>query len=159
MSLKEILLTLFFLAAIGVTACNRAVRVPAETSLEFDSGHCAGCLPETGEEVFSFIVRGGADFDKLTASCFTERIREEWLPPRPEAGEQLIYVAMEGTGCEGCLGIVNIRESSQNIVVDVEGGFQGNCDKLIAPGAWALIPLTDKPVSIEFKEVICSDNL
>lgn len=159
MRVNETLLTLFFLAAIGVTACTKGARVPAEASLEFDSGHCAGCLPKTGEELFSSVVRSDADFESLAADCFTERIREEWLPPRPEAGEQLIYVASEGTGCAGCLDIVNIHETSRNIVVDVEGGFQGDCEKLITPGAWALIPLTDKPVSLEFNEVICSDDL
>ena len=111
----------------------------------------------TKEGLFSFVVRTDVDYETLTANCF-EHIREEWLPPRPGAEEELVYVSLKGGGCKGCLEIVDIRRTSRNIVVDVEGGFQGNCDMLIEPGAWVLIPRTDKPITFQFHEVICPND-
>jgi len=146
------------LAAVIVLACNREVVVPTRISPELNSGSCAGCLSSAGDTLFSFVVRTDADYESLTANCFLERIRQEWLPPQPEAEEVLVYVSLQGGGCEGCLDIVNVRETSQNIIVRVEGGFQGNCDMLIVPGAWALIPVTDKAIVFRFHEVICSDD-
>jgi hypothetical protein len=112
----------------------------------------------TNEGLFSFVARTDADFKSLTASCFPDRIKEEWRPPRPGAGEVLVYVSLEGSGCKGCLDIVNIRETGWKVVVEVEGGFQGDCEMLIVAGAWALIPATEKPISFEFRDVICPDD-
>jgi hypothetical protein len=130
----------------------------ADTSMKFDRGRCAGCLKSAEDSLLLFVVRTDADFDSLAASCFNDRIREEWLPPRPGDGEDLVYVSLEGGGCKGCLDIVRVHETSENIVVEVEGGFQGECDMLIIPGAWALIPRTGKHVTLQFHEVICSDD-
>ena len=109
--------------------------------------------------MFSFVVRTNADYESLTAICFLERIREEWLPPQPGLEEILVYVSLEDGGCKGCLDIVNVRETSRDIVVEVEGGIQGNCDMLIVAGAWALVPRTDKPVIFKFHEATCPNDL
>jgi hypothetical protein len=108
---------------------------------------------------FSFVVRTDEDYESLIANCLLDRIRDEWLPPLPGNEEILVYVSIEGSGCNGCLDIVNVRETSQHIFVGVEGGFQGNCEMLIVPGAWALIPATDKPIIFQYQEVICPDDL
>jgi hypothetical protein len=159
MRVRETRITFGVLTALIVLACSKEVRVPTETSLELNSGHCAGCLLNAEEVLFSFVVRTVADYESLTASCFPQRIREEWLPPRPEAKKELVYVSLKGGGCRACLDIVKVHETSRNIIVEVEGGFQGGCDMLIVPGAWALIPGTDKPIIFQFHEVICPDDL
>lgn len=156
---RESRITLAVLTTLIVLACSRDVRVLTTNGLELNSGNCAGCLMITGDSLFSFVVRTEADFESLTANCFRERIRQEWFPPKPGAEEQLVYVSLKGSGCEGCLDIVRVRETSRSIVVEVEGGFQGNCDKLVVPGAWALIPMTDKPITFELRDVVCPDDL
>lgn len=156
--MKETRITLCVLTALSVLACSREVRVPAATSSQLDSGYCAGCLLNAEDSLFSLVVRTDADYESLTASCFPERIRTEWLPPRPEAEEVLVYVSLKGVGCRGCLNIVTVRETSGNVEVEVEGGFQGNCDMLMVPAAWALIPRTDKPIVFQFHDAICPDE-
>ena len=159
MRLRKARLVFGLLTLLIVLACSKGVKVSTTTSLTLNSGNCAGCLLSAEEGLFSFVVRTDADHESLTANCFLERIREEWLPPRPGPGEVLVYVSLEGGGCNGCLDIVNVRETSRDIVVEVEGGFQGNCDMLIVPGAWALVPRTDKPVVFQFHEATCPDDL
>ncbi len=159
MRAKEARIAFGVLAALIVLACNKQVKVPTTTRLELNSGDCAGCLPSTEESLFSFVARTDADYESLTVNCFPERTREEWFPPRPGAEEELVYVSLKGSGCEGCLDIVNIRETSRNIVVEVQGGFQGDCEMLIAPGAWALIPGTDKSITFQFHDVVCPDDV
>ena len=159
MRLRAARITIGVLTALIVVSCSKRAIVTTTASFEMNSGDCAGCLLNTEKSLFSFVVRTDADYESLAENCFPERTREEWLPPRPGAEEELVYVSLEGGGCEGCLDIVNIRESSSNIVVDVEGGFQGNCDKLMVLGAWALMPGTDKPVTFQFHEVVCPDDL
>lgn len=159
MRVREARITFGVLTALIVLSCSKRTIVPTRTSLELNSGNCAGCLLKAQENLFSFVVRTEADYESLTVNCFRERLREEWLPPRPGDEEVLVYVSIEGGGCKGCLDIVNVRETSQNIVVEVEGGFQGDCDMLIVPGAWVLIPGTDKPIIFQFHEVICPDDL
>ncbi len=159
MRMRALKLTFGVLTVLIVLACNKSVKVPTSSGLELNSGNCAGCLLNSEESLFSFVVRTDADYESLTRNCFLERIRKKWLPPRHGAEEMLVYVSLEGGGCKGCLDIVSVRETHRNIVVDVEGGFQGNCDMLIVPGAWALIPRNDKPVTFQFHEVICPDDL
>lgn len=158
MRVRDVALGLGVLAVLTVLACNSEVIVPTTTSSGLNSGNCAGCLLSVEDSLFSFVVRTDADYESLKATCFIERIRREWLPPRPGAEEELVYVSLRGGGCEGCLDIVNVRETFRNIVVEVEGGFQGDCEMLIVPGAWALIPETEKPITFEFQEVICPDD-
>jgi hypothetical protein len=146
------------LVLLVASACSKGANVPATTAVAFESGSCAGCPASVEEDLLSFVVRSGADYELLIANCMTTRIREKWRPPRPNAEEVLVYVSVEGSGCEGCLNIVKVRETSQSIVIDVEGGFVGNCEMLIVPGAWALIPGTEKPISFQFHEVGCPDD-
>ena len=159
MRVREAGITFGILTVLVVLSCSKRAVVPAGTGLELNSGNCAGCLLKAEENLFSFVVRTDADYESLTENCFLDRVREEYLPPRPGDDEELVYVSLEGGGCKGCLDIVNIRETSQNIVVEVKGGFQGNCEMLIVLGAWALIPGTDKPITFQFHEVICPDDL
>jgi hypothetical protein len=159
MRVRETRITFGVLMALIVMSCSKRAIVPTRTSLELNSGNCAGCLLNAEESLFSFVVRTDADYESLTVNCFPDHIREEWLPPRPGAEEELVYVSLKGGGCKGCLDIVNVRETSRNIVVEIEGGFQGNCDMLIVPGVWALIPVSDKPITFQFHEVICPDDL
>jgi hypothetical protein len=146
------------LAVLVVLSCSNGGNILPAVRSDLNSGSCAGCLLSVEDSLFSFVVRTEADYELLRADCFVERIRREWLPPRPEPEENLVYVSLRGGGCEGCLDIVNVRENLRNIVVEVEGGFQGECEMLIVPGAWVLIPATKKPVTFEFRSVICSDN-
>ncbi len=159
MRVREARITFGVLTVLIIMSCSKRGIVPTKASSELKSGNCAGCLLNAEESLFSFVVRTDADYESLTANCFPERIRKEWLPPKPGAEEELVYVSIKGGGCKGCLDIVNVRETSKDIVVEVEGGFQGNCDMLIVPGAWVLIPGSDKPVTFEFHEVICPDDL
>lgn len=147
------------LTALIVLSCGKRAFVPAGAAFRPNRGNCAGCLLIADERLFSLVVRTDADYDSLTADCYPDRIREEWLPPRPGAGEELIYVSLKGGGCKGCLDIVEVRETSLNIVVEVAGGFQGGCDMLIVPGAWVLIPGTGKSVIFRFREISCPDDL
>ena len=153
---KRAVLALGVLPLLAVLACWTGGKIPAVTSLAFDSGNCAGCLLGSDDGLSSFVVRTDADYESLTAKC--GRIRKEWLPPRPGREEVLVYVSREGSGCKGCLDIVNIRETRRETVVEVEGGFQGACEMLITLGAWALVPKTKKPVTFEFREVLCPDD-
>ena len=159
MRMKRARLTFGILVVLFVLACSKGVRVPTSASLALDDGNCAGCLLNAEEGLFSFVVLTDADYESLTANCFLERIRDDWLPPRPGAEELLVYVSLEDRGCEGCLHIANVRETPQNIVVEVEGSFKGGCDMLIEPGAWALIPRTEKPITFQFDEGACPDNM
>ena len=139
-----------------VLACWNRGKIPTITSLVIDSGRCAGCLQGTDDALSSFVVRTDADYESLIAKCGRSRI--EWLPPRPGRKEILVYVSREDSGCKGCLEIVNVRETSREIIVEVEGGFHGLCEMLITLGAWAHVPKTTKPVRFEFREVICPDE-
>ena len=147
------------LTLLTALACSIGVRVPTTVSSTLNSGNCAGCLLRAEEGLFSFVVRTDADFDSLAAKCFPGRMREEWLPPRPGSGEVLVYVSLEGGGCRGCLDIVSVRETTRNTVVEVEGGTQGGCEMLIVPGVWALIPGTRKPITFQFRQVTCPDDV
>ena len=158
MRVREARIAFGILMALIVLSCSKRAIVPTRTSSELDSGNCAGCLLKAQENLFSFVVRTDADYDSLMTHCFLERIREEWLPPSPGIGEELVYVSLIGGGCGGCLDIVGLREKSQNIVVDVEGGIRGECDMLLVLGAWALVPETDKPITVEFHDVVCTDD-
>jgi len=146
------------LVALVVLACSKGVRAPTTPGLEVDSGHCAGCVLNAEDGVFTFVARTNADFDSLLANCFVERTRNEWLPRRPGAEEVLVYVSLKGSGCEGCLDIVSVHETSRDIVVKVSGGTQGGCEMLVVAGAWALIPQTGKRITFQFHEVICPDG-
>lgn len=158
MRVRTVIVTIGVAAALIVWSCNKRSTVATGTSGELRAGNCAGCLLEAKDDVFSFVVRNEAEYDSLTNHCFFERIREEWLPPKPKSGEELVYVSLEGGGCGGCLDIVSVGETSGEIVVGVEGGFRGECDMLMVLGAWVLIPGTDRPVTVEFYEVVCGDD-
>lgn len=159
MRLREARLIFGVIAALAILSCNKGVRIQTDTSLALNSGNCAGCLLNAEECLYSLVAWTDTDYESLVTNCFLERIRREWLPPRPGPGEILVYVSLEGGGCKGCLDIVNVRDTSLNTVVEVEGGFQGECDMLIVPGAWALIPDTEKPVTFQFREVNCPDDM
>ena len=146
------------LAAFIVLGCGDGLTTPMATSLEIESGHCAGCTLNAEDSLFTFVVSTEAEFDSLAANCFLKRIRVEWLPPRPGDEQVLVYVSLKGSGCDGCLDIVNVHETSRSVSVAVMGGFQGECDMLIVPGAWALIPRTDKQITFQFLEVFCADD-
>ncbi len=139
-----------------VLACWNRGKIPTVTSMVIDSGSCAGCLQGADDALSSFVVRTDADYESLTAKC--NGIRNEWLPPRPGLEEILVYVSREDSGCKGCLEIVNVRETSRETVVEVEGNFQGACEMLITLGAWALVPNNTKPVTFDFREVLCPDD-
>ncbi|UCG53346.1 MAG: hypothetical protein JSW58_07275 [Candidatus Latescibacterota bacterium] len=159
MRVREASLTFAVLAVLVVSACNQGVKTPTTIGSELNSGSCAGCLLNSEGDLFSYVVRTEADFRSLTTSCFPERIKEEWLPPRPVAGQELVYVSLKGGGCEGCLDIVRVRETFTEVEVEVEGGFQGECEMLIVLGAWALIPRTDKQITFQLRDVTCPDDL
>jgi len=146
------------LMALVVLSCNKRGTVPIGTNSGFVTGNCAGCLLEAEEGLFWYVVRTDADYDSLATHCFLGRIREAWLPPKPGVREELIYVSLERGGCRGCLDVVSVRETSENRVVDVEGGVQGDCEMLMVLGAWVLVPETDKPIVVEFHEVDCPDD-
>ena len=158
MTSKEIGSTFACLVVLVVLVCTKGGTVPAMTVIAFDSGHCAGCIPNAGDRLFTFTVNTHADFDSLTARCFSVRTRDEWFPPRPTVESTLVYVSLEGAGCKGCLNVVNIYETTEDIVVEVAGGFQGECDKLIISGAWAVFPRTGKRVVFRFRDTSCSDE-
>jgi hypothetical protein len=145
--------------ALTITSCSKRAIISTRTGLEINSGNCAGCLLNAEEGLLSFLVQTDADYESLLVDCFPEHIRKEWLPPRPGPEEKLVYASLKGAGCKGCLDIVNVHETSQKVVVEIEGGFQGNCDMLIVPGVWVLIPVSDKPITIRFHEVDCADDL
>jgi hypothetical protein len=153
---RSVVLVLGVLPLLAVLACWSGDKIPAVTSLAFDSGNCAGCLLGADDGLDSFVVRTDADYESLTAKC--DGIRSEWLPPRPAREQVLVYVSRQDSGCKGCLDIVNIRETRRETVVEVEGGFQGACEMLITLGAWALVPKTQKPVTFKFREVLCPDD-
>lgn len=159
MRVRETGLVLGVLTALIVISCSKRAVVPTRTGSELNSGNCAGCLLNADDSMSSYVVRTDADYESLMANCFPDHIREGWLPPRPRAGEELVYVSLKGGGCKGCLDIVNIREAPRSVVVEMEGGFQGNCDMLIIPGAWAIIPVSDKPIALQFHEADCPDDL
>jgi hypothetical protein len=144
----------FGVGMLLLVACRnggfQAITIPA-----LDSGTCAGCQQTGEDELFSFVVRTDADYRSLSEHCFQDRIREDWRPPRPGRDEVLVYVSIRGGGCKGCLDVVSVREGSEKIVVEVEGGFQGACEMLIMPGAWALMAKTDKPVTFQYRDVVC----
>lgn len=149
--------------ALGVSAllvalgCRDGGRIPGTGVPAFDGGNCAGCLAwEQG--LFSYIARTDADYDSLAAECFHDRISERQRPPRPGRGEVLVYVAIEGSGCAGCLEVVDVRRTLGKTVVEVEGGVQGACEMLIARGAWALVQKTDKPIAFEYRNVGCPEE-
>jgi hypothetical protein len=146
------------LTLLVVFGCSKGVNLPTSTSAEVKKGDCAGCLLKPQENLFSFVAQTAEDYEKLTAICFFERLGGDQLPPRPRAGEMLIYVSLEGGGCKGCLQIANVRRSSREVVVTIEGGFEGNCDMLIDLGAWVIIPRTVKPVTFQFIEVHCPER-
>jgi hypothetical protein len=146
------------LAAIIVLGCGDGLTTPTATSLEIESGHCAGCILNADDSLFTFVVSTEAEFDSLAANCFLKRIKPGQLPPRPGDEQVLVYVSLKGSGCDGCLDIVNVHETSRGVSVAVMGGFQGECDKLIMPGAWVLIPRTDKQITFQFLEVFCADD-
>ncbi len=156
MRARSVIFLFGFLPLLAVMACWNGGKVPAVTSLAFDSGNCAGCLLGADDRLSSFVVRTETDYESLTEKC--DHIGEEWFPPRPGREEVLVYVSLEDSGCKGCLDIVNVRETSREIVVEAEGGFQGACEMLITPGAWALVPKTKKPVTFEYREVLCPDD-
>jgi hypothetical protein len=81
--------------------------------------------------------------------------REERLPPRPGAGETLVYASLERGGCEGCFEIAGAEETADSLVVDIAGGIHGSCEMLIVLGACALVPRTDKPAAFRFAGVEC----
>ena len=146
------------LMTLTVLVCGGGVTVSTPPDSESDSGNCAGCMRNADDSLFSFVVRSDADFDSLITRCFLERTREDWLPPRPSVNEELVYVSLKGSGCEGCLDIVNVYESSDSVLVGVEGGFRGECEMLMMRGAWVLVPRSDKRISLQFREMICSDD-
>lgn len=148
---RSVVLVLGVLPLLAVLACWSGDKIPAVTSLAFDSGNWAGCLG-----LDSFVVRTDAEYESLTAKC--DGIGKEWFPPRPGRKQVLVYVSSQDSGCKGCLDIVNVRETSRETVVEVEGGFQGFCEMLITLGAWALVPETTKPVRLEFRDVLCPDD-
>ncbi len=148
---RSVVSVLGVLPLLAVMACWTGSKTPAVTSLAFDSGNWAGCLG-----LDSFVVRTDAEYESLTAKC--DGIGKEWLPPRPGRKQVLVYVSSQDSGCKGCLDIVNVRETSRETVVEVEGGFQGFCEMLITLGAWALVPATTKPVRLEFRDVLCPDD-
>jgi hypothetical protein len=121
-----------------------------------ESGRSVGCLKGADDALSSFIVRTQIDYELMVTKCGGSR--KEWLPPSPGREEILIYVSREDSGCKGCLDIVDARERNSEIVVEVEGGFQGACEMLITLGAWALIPNTDMPVRFVYHEALCPDN-
>jgi hypothetical protein len=141
------------LVAVG---CRDGGEIPG-TGPALDSGSCAGCLAWK-QGLFSYVVRTDADYDSLAAECFHDRIREHQRPPRPGRGEVLVYVAIEGSGCTGCLEVVDVRRALGKTVVEVEGGFQGACEMLIARGAWALVPKKDGPITFEYRDVGCPEE-
>jgi len=153
---RKVVIILGVLPLLAVLACWNRGKISAVTNLALDSGNCAGCLLGADDGLSSFVVRTDADYESLTAKC--NHIREKWLPPRPGREEVLVYVSREGSGCKGCLDIVNVRETYREIIVKVEGGFEGACEMLITHGAWALVPKTQKPVTFEFRKVLCSDD-
>jgi hypothetical protein len=146
------------MVTLSLLICSQSITLPNPADSELKSGHCTGCMKSSNDSLFTRIVRTDTDFDSLVGMCFLERTRENWLPPRPTADEDLVYVSLKGNGCEGCLDIVNVRENTRHIVVEVEGGFQGACDMLTIRGAWMLIPSSDKEVIVEFREVSCSGD-
>ena len=150
--------TLAVLAVLIVLVCTVIGRAANSTGIAFESGHCAGCIPNAGDSLIAFTVITHEDFDSLIATCFSDRTRKEWLPPRPNAENMLVYVSLEGGGCEGCLDVVDIHGTAGHIVVEIKGGFQGECDKLMILGAWALLPRTKGRMAFRFHEANCSDE-
>lgn len=158
MRMKKAGMTFGVLTALVVLIFNEGGADPIATSVALDSGHCAGCVRNAEDSLLTFVVRTDADFDSLRANCFLERSREVLLPPKPTVEKVLLYVSLKGGGCEGCLDIVSVYETPENIAVEVTGGFRGNCDMLMIRGAWALIPRTDKRIVFRFQQVSCSDK-
>jgi hypothetical protein len=158
MTKKMVGVTTAVLAVFVVLVCTRGGTATTTTSIPFENGHCAGCIPSTEDSLFTITVITHADFDSLTANCFSDRTTKEWLPPRPTAENTLVYVSLDGDGCEGCLDVVDVYETDEDIVVAVTGGFRGKCDKLIMLGAWALLPRTGKRIVIRFQDVACFDQ-
>jgi hypothetical protein len=148
---RSVVSVLGVLPLLAVLACWSGDKIPAVTSLAFDSGNWAGCLG-----LDSFVVRTDAEYESLTAKC--DGIGKEWFPPRPGRKQVLVYVSSQDSGCNGCLDIVNVRETRRETIVEVEGGFEGFCEMLITLGAWALVPETTKPVRLEFRDVLCPDD-
>ena len=142
------------LLLLVVMACWTRGKNTAATTSVIESGNCPGCFLGAADGLSSFIVRNDADYESLTAKC--NHISKEWLPPRPNSEEVLVLVSSQDSGCEGCLVIVNCRETSREAIVEVEGGFQGACEMLITLGAWALVPKMNKPIIFEFHEALCN---
>jgi len=153
---KNVLFILGILPLLTVMACWSGGKIPNVASLAFERGNCPGCLLGKEDGLSSFVVRTGEDYESIKTKC--NHIGKELFPPRPGSGEVLVYVSREDSGCKGCLEIVNIRETSREVVVEVEGGFQGACEMLITLGAWVLVPITNKPVRFEFCEALCPDG-
>jgi hypothetical protein len=150
-------LTLGLLVGLAVLSCCRGVNVPPAFIPGSSHGICAGCLLSVEDSLFSLVVTNEAEYEALVHDCFPHHLREEWLPPQPGPSERLAYVSLRGGGCEGCLGIVAVEETPETFVIKAEGGFRGECEKLMLAGAWALIPASDKQVVFSFSEVDCTD--
>ena len=144
------------LLLLVVMACWTRGKNPTVPTSVIDSGNCPACLFGAADGLSSFIVRTDADYESFTTQC--NHISQEWLPPRPGSEEVLVFVSGQDSGCIGCFNIVNFRETNSEAIVVVEGGFHGACEMLITLGAWALVPETNKPITFEFHEALCSDE-
>jgi hypothetical protein len=136
-----------------LAGCDGGPTDPVEpVRVDTASGSIA-CMPENptvpnAESVD--VVRTDAEYDAL---FWTPCASPSDYPPRPGSGQMLIVVSRAWSGCGGHVRIVRVESSEGaglTAVIDTCGG--GDCDALGVAGAWASVPLSDRPVSVVVRQ-------
>jgi hypothetical protein len=128
-----------------------APPLPGPPCIETDGGDF-WCSGRPGERVVRTAEAHGRLMEECSGGTWPPTLER---PPVPGEGEMLVIVSDGGSGCSGCLGVACVEDRGHEVVVRLEGGFEGDCEAFISVGAWALAPDAGLPVRFERTQAPC----